>query len=359
MAIGLGALIAALLAAGGTTAGVGVYNTESKKDEQAKKDVIKLLKQSGSPILRDMDDKFLLALAEEYDISTPSLLESITGINTDRYTSGLEGLFNDIEKLQSFLGSEQSTLNKPETLDRAAIDAASKTAFEADYAKQLGLVESGEREMLGDIQGTYDTYRKDMLQQQNLNRGQIMNAYQNAFRDQRSRAIEAGASAGLKLANNVNALLSAQNAQRATSLETSNQLANMVLQQQNAAFQARSQAKTNRLDLAGRFSEKELKDYQAGQYGREAAMYDRQMEDYQTNLNDRLAGLNLGSTNLRNIGTTIAGQTGFSPLNTSSYRRPILGATPKPTTNYAFSYGTPGAMSTDINSNFLNIKRKT
>jgi hypothetical protein len=351
MAIGLGALIA-LLAAGTTAVGTGIgaYNMEAKDYDKSKKDAINLLRSSGSPILQDMDDKSLLALLQEYDISTPSLLDSITGLNANKYTSGLESLFKDVEKLQSFLGSGDATLNRPEELDKDAIDAASKAAFDADYANQLGLVESGERNMLGDIQGTYDTYRKDMLQQQNLNRGQIMNAYQNTFRDQRTRAIEAGASAGLKLANNVNALLSAQNTQRATSLETSNQLANMALQQQNAALQARSQADANRLGLAGRFSETGLKDYQAGQYGTEAGLFDRRTQDYQRNLGNQLGGLGISSS-LRNIGLTKAGSSAFSGLNTSNYNRPNLpNNVPTPRSNFATMPNT-GGYSSQFNTN--------
>ena len=358
MAIGLGALLA-LLAAGTTAVGTGIgaYNMEAKDYDKSKKDAINLLRSSGSPVLQDMDDKSLLALLEEYDISTPSLVDSITGLNANKYTSGLESLFKDVEKLQSFLGSGDATLNRPEELDKDAIDAASKAAFDADYANQLGLVESGERNMLGDIQGTYDTYRKDMLQQQNLNRGQIMNAYQNTFRDQRTRAIEAGASAGLKLANNVNALLSAQNTQRATSLETSNQLANMALQQQNAALDARSQANTNRLGLAGSFSETGLKDYQASQYGTEAGLFDRRTQDYQRNLGNQLGGLGISSS-LRNIGLTKAGSSAFSGLNTSNYNRPNLpNTTPIAKSNYS-TPGVPGGMSTNFDSNFLGIRRK-
>jgi hypothetical protein len=351
MAIGLGALIA-LLAAGTTAVGTGIgaYNMEAKDYDKSKKDAINLLRSSGSPILQDMDDKSLLALLQEYDISTPSLLDSITGLNANKYTSGLESLFKDVEKLQSFLGSGDATLNRPEELDKDAIDAASKAAFDADYANQLGLVESSERNMLGDIQGTYDTYRKDMLQQQNLNRGEIMNAYQNTFRDQRTRAIEAGASAGLKLANNVNALLSAQNTQRATSLETSNQLANMALQQQKAALDARSQANTNRLGLAGSFSETGLKDYQARQYGTEAGLFDRRTQDYQRNLGNQLGALGIGST-LENIGLTKAGSSAFSGLNTSNYSRPNLpNNVPTPRSNFATMPNT-GGYSSQFNTN--------
>jgi hypothetical protein len=352
MAIGLGALIA-LLAAGGTAVGTGIgaYNMEAKDYDKSKKDAINLLRSSGSPILQDMDDKSLLALLQEYDISTPSLLDSITGLNANKYTSGLESLFKDVEKLQSFLGSGDATLNRPEELDKDAIDAASKATFDADYANELGLVESGERNMLGDIQGTYDTYRKDMLQEQNLNRGQIMNAYQNTFRDQRTRSIEAGASAGLKLANNVNALLSAQNTQRATSLETSNQLANMALQQQNAALQARFQANANRSGLAGKYSGTNLDTLQSQRYNTESSDYDRQFGQYQTNLGNQLGGLGISSS-LRNFGLTKAGSSAFSGLNTSNYSRPNLtNTTPKPLSSYT-APSMPGGLYTDFNSNF-------
>jgi hypothetical protein len=52
----------------------------------------------------------------------------------------------------------------------------------------------------------------------------------------RRNAIEAGASAGMRIAENVNTVLSMQNKQSQLSLETSNQLAQQLLNQRQAAM---------------------------------------------------------------------------------------------------------------------------
>jgi hypothetical protein len=260
MAIGLTALILGLIAAGaaGTTgaASIGMNNKNKRNQEE----VLKRIRESGYDTVPQTNAEILRELENFRDPTKTNWFESLAPsfLDADYYTSGADDYLKELGTAQNFLSDPNNLALIPEQLNPDLVKNEIKDRMLRDQSNMLGEIGGVESRALGDIQGTYDTYRKDMLQQQNLNRGQIMNAYQNTFRDQRTRAIEAGASAGLKLANNVNALLSAQNTQRATSLETSNQLANMALQQQNAASQTRSEANRARLDLAERYNEENM-----------------------------------------------------------------------------------------------------
>lgn len=70
--------------------------------------------------------------------------------------------------------------------------------------------------------------------QQHMANAQTYDALRSDLRRSRQNALESGASAGVRIAGNVNALLTAQNKQSATAMETSNALAEMLLQHRNA-----------------------------------------------------------------------------------------------------------------------------
>jgi hypothetical protein len=86
----------------------------------------------------------------------------------------------------------------------------------------------------------YNQQANRLLSNQYLANAQTYDALQSDMRKSRQNALEAGASAGLRLANNVNTLLSAQNKQSQISMDTSNSLAEMLLQQRQAASGIRS-----------------------------------------------------------------------------------------------------------------------
>ena len=286
---GIAALIALL--SGGSYAGVASGNTNKKT-----KEAIAKIRSSNPELYRGASDQEIMNELEFFrDPTTTAWYEAILPkrLDSDYYSSGLQGVLDQIAEAERI----SPQLNQIAPL--------------LDVSKERGNIQdmliNDRNVLLGDIQGTYDTYRKDMLQQQNLNRGQIMNAYQNTFRDQRTRAIEAGASAGLKLANNVNALLSAQNTQRATSLETSNQLANMALQQQNAALSVRDK-------YSGANLENQTSNILNNRFGENQLIRNTDIERNE----DILAGSGLRQSN-RNILSTSIGRAGYNPLN----REPI------------------------------------
>lgn len=95
-----------------------------------------------------------------------------------------------------------------------------------------------------DLQRSGDAFvqaRDTMLTSQHQRNAQTMDTMASDISRARRNAIEAGASAGVRIAGNVNALLSAQNKMSQQSLDTSNQLAQMLLTQRNAEAGLRNQ----------------------------------------------------------------------------------------------------------------------
>ena len=81
----------------------------------------------------------------------------------------------------------------------------------------------------------FDDYRSQILGNQYQKNTQLMDTYQSEMSRARRNALEAGASAGLRMAENINTTLATQNKQAQVSLETSNQLAQQLLNQRQAA----------------------------------------------------------------------------------------------------------------------------
>ena len=87
------------------------------------------------------------------------------------------------------------------------------------------------------LQGLNDSFEQRasaLSSQQYLANAQTYDALRSDLRRSRQNALEAGASAGVRIASNVNALLTAQNKQSAASMDTANALAEMLLQHRNA-----------------------------------------------------------------------------------------------------------------------------
>lgn len=87
---------------------------------------------------------------------------------------------------------------------------------------------------LEDISNQYSGLRSNILSQQHQQTAQLMDTLQSGMERSRRNALESGASAGIRIADNINTLLSVQNKQSASAMETANQLAQMMVQQRNA-----------------------------------------------------------------------------------------------------------------------------
>ena len=92
---------------------------------------------------------------------------------------------------------------------------------------------------LSSLASSYNTSRNALLSNQYQQNAQLMDNMTSQLDKQNRNALEAGASAGMRLAGNINTLLSTQNKQSQTSLETANQLAQMMVNQRNAEASVR------------------------------------------------------------------------------------------------------------------------
>lgn len=126
----------------------------------------------------------------------------------------------------------------------------------ADLDELLALSKETYGSQLANISESYDYARDKLLAGQQLKNAQLMDSLQSGMERSRRNALEAGASAGIRIADNINTLLSVQNKQASTSMETANQLAQMMVNQRNAEagvrssyLNALSEDKTNRRNI--------------------------------------------------------------------------------------------------------------
>lgn len=138
----------------------------------------------------------------------------------------LELLSSDKATALDLLGSTRDdTLQLlADTRDTALADIASESA-----ANRAML--NSQLQRMG---ASFDDARDALLTAQYQRNAQTMGTLAADMQSSRRNAIEAGASAGIRIAGNVNALLSAQNRMAQQSLDTSNQLAQMLVNQRNA-----------------------------------------------------------------------------------------------------------------------------
>lgn len=125
-----------------------------------------------------------------------------------------------------------------EALAKANEEAEDALAELAGITKQR---EDSFNEELRGLASSYNTARSGILSSQYRQNAQLMDTMTSQLDKQNRNALEAGASAGLRLAGNINTLLSTQNKQSQLSLDTANQLAQMMVSQRNAEASVRGQ----------------------------------------------------------------------------------------------------------------------
>lgn len=145
-----------------------------------------------------------------------------------------------IDQLLSDLGEYANVTAAPQLEDYVTVDSAWDTAKGIVDAENQKLLNSLNQE----LQNTGDAYvnaRNQLLASDFMRNQMTVDAMVSDMSRARRNAIEAGASAGVRIASNVNAIMSAQNKMSQQSLETSNQLAQMLINQRNAESSLRNQ----------------------------------------------------------------------------------------------------------------------
>lgn len=178
-----------------------------------------------------------------YSIAKTNGLVDEDSLVLDIY-KGLPDVIDNIELLDS-LYSEM-----PEVDWDSAVDTVlnGEDALTNAYLEELAQSEARQttnfENQLKENQMAFDDYRSQVLGNQYQQNAQLMGSVDSAMSKARRNALEAGASAGLRMAENINTTLALQNKQAQTSLETSNQLAQQLLNQRQAAAGIRSDYNT-------------------------------------------------------------------------------------------------------------------
>jgi hypothetical protein len=200
--------------------------------------------------LDDYDWDSLEGKLDEDDLALWMGLDDVTkrAILNDHYTDrgGLKKETIDEEKLLD-------TLSQLTEMQNAAKERPNAPNYEDYFAKAQADVDSSLNELeslrqsqvnnfndeLSNLSNSYNESRNALLSTQHQQNAQLMDTMTSQLDKQNRNALEAGASAGMRLAGNINTLLTTQNKQAQTSLETANQLAQMMVNQRNAEASVR------------------------------------------------------------------------------------------------------------------------
>lgn len=197
------------------------------------------LNNSNNPYLNSLTDAELSALLEPYFNG-----EDTGGWGMEDILFNFDDFNKDIQQLQNYdkILGEMPTAPDYEAIQKEAYNAINSEnqellgMLDQDLARQQNLYQ-GE---LNDINSMYGDLRRQTLENNYRNNAALMGTVGSEMSKARRNALESGASAGLRLAENINTLLSVQNKQSQQSLETSNQLAQQLLNQRQAAMGVRS-----------------------------------------------------------------------------------------------------------------------
>lgn len=192
-----------------------------------------------------------------------------TGIDTADVDSITEQLLRELTNAES-LG------NAPEVSLDSAMSSA-KSEIDAEIAQQ----EKALVELLAQQTASYNDAAEQILSSDYQRNASLMGTYQSEMRRAQRNALEAGASAGARLANNINVTLSTQNRQAQQSLETSNNLAQMLLNQRQAA----SGIEQQRVGLRSGYTER------VNAYGQQKyADQQTKLGEWETSARDKITG---------------------------------------------------------------------
>lgn len=206
-------------------------------------------KTSKDYLIDDLDRYLVNELGSRYSNIDEALRRRILSDSGDN-TSDMFGTkyTYDLEKLKDEFNAIYDAYNDVgDTPLREDYLADARAQIEAEDAENIRLLDELMNEQvadyntqLGNLEASYNRNRQDILSRQNMQNAQLMDTVQSEMSRSRQSALEAGASAGIRIANNINTLLSTQNQQTNASMETANQLSQMMVSQRNAEAGIRS-----------------------------------------------------------------------------------------------------------------------
>lgn len=158
----------------------------------------------------------------------------------DRKYIDLQSAITDLQQLAQ-VGDMPTRRSREEIVDEIySGNNAEVNRYLEDLQKETDRNTELMQQQLNENQLAFDDYRSNILSNQYQQNAQLMGQVGSEMSKARRNALEAGASAGLRMAENINTTLAMQNKQSQLSLETSNQLAQQLLNQRQASSGIRS-----------------------------------------------------------------------------------------------------------------------
>jgi hypothetical protein len=165
--------------------------------------------------------------------------------------------------------------------------ALENSQINALYDKNLASQKQLYQQEMQNNNQMYNDYARQILSNDYQKNAQLMGGLGNSLDRARTSALEAGASAGLRLSNNINTLLSTQNKQAQQSLDTANNLAQNMLNQRQAAAGLRGNYNNtlandtaNRANLM-RGNAERTTNYQNAYIGQQQSLYNNKMNSWE------------------------------------------------------------------------------
>lgn len=261
----------AILAAITGTGVLGGALGASKSDKNQRKESIDDFKNNFPEIAGNMTDAEIKAF-----------LESSYGEGTRVFDKGakrydMDAVLQDYEqwqKIQSQIGQMPGIVNYDDIARQA------EQAIKDEDAGLLQMFERDAQEQMADNNQAYGQMQRQILSNDYQKNAQLMGTVGSQMSKARQSALEAGASAGARLAGNINTLLSVQNRQSQQSLDTSNNLAQMMLNQRQAAMGIKSNLSNQRANVMGGQLNR-ISGYQSNRLGMEQNLYDARMQNWE------------------------------------------------------------------------------
>jgi hypothetical protein len=238
---------------------------------------------TASDFINTLDDATLGSLLDQYYTS-----KDMFGYNQESFDYGAA-----VQELEKMINSVNG-MSKPVAPDYQKIYNEAQEAIDAENQGLYALLDSNlarqtanYQDELGNLNQMYNDYTRQILSNDYIKNQQLMGSVGSALSKSKQSALEAGASAGARLAGNINTILGVQNKQTQQSLETSNQLAQAMLNQRQAAAGIRGNYNQmlnsdtqSRIGIQQGSTERK-NNYAAQQFGTQQQIYDNQMSNYE------------------------------------------------------------------------------
>ena len=252
---------------------------------------------TASDYINSLDDTSLGALLDQY-------------YDTENIFGGKQHTFNynnAVDELESLINNVNGT-SMPNAPDYQKIYDDAQAAIASENKNLYNLLDSNlarqtanYRDEMSALNDSYNDYSRQILSNDYMKNQQLMGSVTSALSKSKQNALEAGASAGARIAGNINTVLGIQNKQTQQSLETSNQLAQAMLNQRQAAAGIRGNY--NQMlnsDTQARVgiqqgSTERKNNYANQQFNTQQQIYDNQMSNYENSMANQASNPFYGS----------------------------------------------------------------